>query len=114
MSHWTLILIAALGSYALRALPILFFHRFPLTEQSLAWRFLSYAAFAVMGGIIYSALLGDAWYSDWQGHFDDASTLIRLATLAVAVIVAARYRGVFRTLFVSLTFFMLITALTGV
>lgn len=114
MSHWTLILVAALGSYCLRALPILFFHKFPITEQGLAYRFLSYSAFAVMGGIIYSALLGDAYYDDWQGHFDHASSLVRLATLMVAVIVAARWRGVFRTLFVSLGFFMAITALTGV
>lgn len=114
MNNWTIILIASVGSYALRALPILVFHKLQIASDGLIYRFLNYAAFGVMGGIIYSALLGETYYSNLMGHFSNHTVLLKLATLCLAVFIAARFRGVFKTLFICLGFFIAMTLLTGV
>lgn len=113
MSTWTIILIASLASYALRALPIVYFHHIPMATDGVLYRFLNYAAFAVMGGIIYSALLGTTYYDNWAGHFTDLGAACRLATLALAVVSAALFKGVFKTLFICLTFFIVLISVIG-
>ncbi|KPA92834.1 MULTISPECIES: AzlD domain-containing protein [Pseudomonas] len=113
MNNWTLILVASLASYVLRALPILVFHKLPIASDGLIYRFLNYAAFGVMGGIIYSALLGERYYDDWLGHFENPTALLKLATLCLAVFLAARFRGVFKTLFICLGFFIAMTFFVG-
>lgn len=113
MNNWTLIFVASLASYALRAIPILVFHKLQIASDSLVYRFLNYAAFGVMGGIIYSALLGEHYYNDWAGHFTQQTALLKLATLCLAVFIAARFRGVFKTLFICLGFFIAMTFLLG-
>lgn len=113
MNNWTLIFVASIASYVLRAIPVLIFHKLPIAADGLIYRFLNYAAFGVMGGIIYSALLGEAWYSNWPGHFEDHATVLKLATFCLAVLIAARFRGVFKTLFVCLSFFIAATYLSG-
>ncbi|KTB88183.1 AzlD domain-containing protein [Pseudomonas syringae] len=113
MNTWTIILIASVASYALRALPILVFHRFQIASDGLIYRFLNYAAFGVMGGIIYSALLGETYYSNLMGHFTHHTVVLKLATLCLAVFIAARFRGVFKTLFICLGFFIAMSFFTG-
>lgn len=113
MNNWTLILIASASSYALRAIPILVFHKFQVAADGLIYRFLNYAAFGVMGGIIYSALLGETYYADWAAHFQNPSALLKLSTLALAVFIAARFRGVFKTLFICLAYYLAMSVLLG-
>ncbi|WP_277963253.1 AzlD domain-containing protein [Pseudomonas sp. RIT-To-2] len=113
MNNWTLILVASVASYALRAMPILIFHKLPIAADGLMYRFLNYAAFGVMGGIIYSALLGDTYYDHWAGHFQSPDSLLKLSTLCLAVIIAARWRGVFKTLFICLGYFTAMTFFLG-
>jgi len=61
----------------------------------------------------YSALLGEHYYNDWMGHFDNHLALLKLATLCLAVFIAARFRGVFKTLFICLGFFIAMTFFVG-
>lgn len=113
MNNWTLIFVASASSYALRTIPILIFHKLQVPSDGLIYRFLNYAAFGVMGGIIYSALLGETYYNNWVGHFETPSALLKLATLCLAVFIAARFRGVFKTLLICLGFYLSMSLLLG-
>jgi branched-subunit amino acid transport protein len=105
MNNWTLIAVAALASYSLRALPIVVFRRFRIAPEGDAYKFLSYAAFSVMGGIIYSALFGAAHYDQWLGHFTQPDALLKLSSVVLAAVLAAWLRGVFKVLIICIAYY---------
>lgn len=97
MSNWTLIAVAAALSYTLRFLPVLIFRRFKINGQGDFYQYLSYAACAVMGGIIYTIAFGDVHFNHWAGHFE-SDQLVKLVVIVLALSVAAWTRSVFKSL----------------
>ncbi|MBV6824197.1 AzlD domain-containing protein [Pseudomonas sp. PD9R] len=97
MSNWGLILVAASVSYCLRFLPVLIFRKYKINGDGNVYVFLSYAACAVMGGIIYSIAFGDALFLDWSGHFEDVQ-LMKLIVILLSFFVAAFTRSVIKSL----------------
>ncbi|MDI2592087.1 AzlD domain-containing protein [Pseudomonas sp. 681] len=97
MNNWTLILVAASVSYCLRFLPVLIFRRFKVSGDGDIYVFLSYAACAVTGGIIYSIAFGDALFENWMGHFDIGQAL-KLLVIVLSFFIAAITRSVIKSL----------------
>ncbi|MFC5473393.1 AzlD domain-containing protein [Paraherbaspirillum soli] len=97
MNKWELILIASAISFVLRSLPAIVFRQLRIPENGDTYKFLNYAALSIMGGIIYSALYGDRFYHQWAGHFETPQ-LLKLALVPIAFVLAARTRGIFKTL----------------
>ncbi|NUU38620.1 AzlD domain-containing protein [Pseudomonas sp. C2B4] len=97
MNNWTLILVAAVVSYCLRFLPVLIFRRFKVSGDGDVYVFLSYAACAVTGGIIYSIAFGNTLFDSWIGHFE-SDQAVKLIVIALSFFVAAFTRSVIKSL----------------
>lgn len=113
MRIWLLILIASTVSWLLRALPLILLRNVDLDPHRPMVRFFNYAAAAVMGGIIYSAMFGDAYYNNLPGHFIDHSAIQRVLSVAAGVVVVVRYRSVFRALMAGIAVFLTLDLLIG-
>lgn len=97
MNNWTLILVAASVSYCLRFLPVLIFRRFKINGDGGVYIFLSYAACAVTGGIIYTIAFGDFLFGDFMGHFESRNA-VKLIVVLLAFFIAAFTRSVMKSL----------------
>ncbi|MEJ5061278.1 MULTISPECIES: AzlD domain-containing protein [unclassified Pseudomonas] len=97
MSNWMIILVAASVSYFLRFLPVLVFRKYKIKGDGDLYVFLSYAACAVMGGIIYSIAFGDVMFQNWLGHFEGVQ-LVKLSIVFISFFVAAYTRSVIKSL----------------
>ena len=104
MNKWELIAYASLASLFLRAAPVIVFRNLRIAENGATYKYLNYAAAAVMGGIIYSALYGNA-----PPPLDTAS-LSKLPFIVLSFVVAAVSRGIFKTLAVCLGGYALLLA----
>lgn len=111
MNNWTLILVAASVSYGLRFLPVLIFRKFKVSGDGNVYVFLSYAACAVMGGIIYSIAFGDALFQHWMGHFE-SDQVVKLMVIMLAFLIAAFSRSVIKSLVCCATLYAGILYLT--
>lgn len=58
MADYLIILTAAVTSYLLKLIPVIIFKRAELPDNSSVLKFFNYAAYAVIGGIIYITALG--------------------------------------------------------
>lgn len=112
MSHWQVIGVAALISYGLRVLPILAMRGFSIDPASRIGRFLNYAAYSVMGSIVYTALFQARFLDDLGAHFAPAQ-LRDIATVVVTLAVSIATRSVLWTLSGCLAAYALLIALTG-
>lgn len=99
MRYWSVILLAGLGTYALRASLILLLGR--VSVPFVAARAFSYVGPAVMAAIAVPAILAPG------GVFDPAT--VRVPAAAAAGLVAWRFRSVPLTLAVGLGTFALLT-----
>ncbi|VVM48262.1 hypothetical protein PS645_00619 [Pseudomonas fluorescens] len=111
MNNWTLILVAASVSYGLRFLPVLIFRKFKVSGDGSVYVFLSYAACAVTGGIIYSIAFGDALFGHWMGHLE-GDQIVKIIIIVLAFLVAAVSRSVIKSLFCCATLYGSILYLT--
>ncbi len=102
MNKWDLIFVGASVSYALRALPFLILRRIAFEEGGSLSRFLNYAAYSVMGGIIYSALYGERFYRELEGHLGQVE-LLKFMAVAIAFVVAVSTRNLIKALLISLS-----------
>jgi len=107
MSNWELILVSGGVSYLLRALPFLIFRKIDLSEGSDLSKFLNYAAYSVMGGIVYSALYGERFYEDWTGHLGSGEAL-KLLAVSMAFLIAVWSRSIIKTLLICLSGYALL------
>ena len=112
MNKWHLILVAAAVSYLLRALPFLILRRFALEEGGNLSKFLGYAAYSVMGGVIYSTLYGEKFYRDLGGHFGQTE-LLKFMAVAVAFFVAVVTRNLIKALLISVASYALFLWIAG-
>lgn len=97
MNNWTLILVAAAVSYCLRFLPVLIFRKLKVSGDGDVYVFLSYAACAVTGGIIYSIAFGNALFDSWAGHFE-SDQAVKMMVILLSFFVAAFTRSVIKSL----------------
>ncbi|MCU1717139.1 AzlD domain-containing protein [Pseudomonas sp. 5P_3.1_Bac2] len=102
MTNWQIIVVAGATSYLIRSLPIVLFNKLPMAPDGLVYRYLNYAALSVMGGIIYTALYGQALN---ELTLFSPHNLLRLATVILAVVLTAWKRKVFLTLVCCLAFY---------
>ena len=94
---WLVILAGAGASYAFRSLPLLMISRLDLEEGgSDVLRFFDYATYAIIGGIIGSALIGGDALS---AAIRDPRLAVGLATVAATFVFCLRYRGSLLPLF---------------
>lgn len=112
MNLWLLIVLAAAGSYLLRALPLLMRQRLSNAPVPVTC-FLEHAAAAVTGMIICSALLGEHAYDSTLAYLAEPATLIRLGIVVMAAVLAAWTRRIFLTLVICLGVMHLIAMWTG-
>lgn len=97
MNKWEIIFIASAVTVALRTFPFIFFRLYSIPNNGKLAEFLSYSSNAVIGGIIYSALYGTAYYHDLLGHFD-YEQIIKFLIIVIAFFVAIRTKAIFKTL----------------
>lgn len=116
MTNWQIIVLAGAASYLIRSVPIVLFNQRPLSSDGLLYKYLNYAALSVMGGIIYTALYGQAASSTgsigqllWQAV--EPHNLIKLATVILALLLTAWQRKVFVSLLSCMGFYYVLRLL---
>lgn len=109
MKPWQVILIAGAVSYALRAAPLLVFRRITMRDNSDVARFFAYAAYAVMGALIYQAMYGEKFlHDDLLGHFA-VGELLKLAITILGFIIAVRVKSMLVVLAITLPIYALVS-----
>lgn len=88
---WLVILTGAAASYAFRSLPVLVMSKLNLEEgRSDLLRFFDYATYAIIGGIIGTALMGG---NDLGNALRDPRLLIGLITVVATFAFCLRVQG---------------------
>lgn len=64
MNNYLIILTAAVTSYSLKLIPVLFLNKFQLSKDNSILKFFNYAAYAMIGSIIYIISLGNMNQTD--------------------------------------------------
>ncbi len=82
---------AGAGTYVLRVSPFLLRDRYAIGRKGL--RFLIYSSLAIAAGIVSKSLLM------WKGEFNGIELGIKLAALAAALVLYARFKSVLLSLF---------------
>lgn len=108
MKPWEVILIAGVVSYALRASPLLVFRRITMRDNSDIARFFVYAAYAVMGALIYQAMYGEKFLHDLLGHFA-LGELLKLAITVLGFIIAVRIKNMLVVLAITLPIYAFVS-----
>ncbi len=101
MNKLELICIGGAISYSLRVFPMLALRWVVFSENSKLSRFLNYAAYSVMGGIIYSATYGERFFYNIEGHFIE-SEILKFLAVGSAFIIGLYTRSIIKTLLICL------------
>jgi branched-subunit amino acid transport protein len=110
MTNWQIIVLAGAASYLIRSVPIVLFNKRPMSSDGLLYKYLNYAALSVMGGIIYTALYGQAAHSSANitqlfAQLVEPHNLLKLATVLLALLLTAWKRKVFVSLLSCMGFY---------
>lgn len=93
MNPWVQILVAAGVSNLLRALPAAALRKLVIKEDGMLGEFLQYAAYGVMGGIIYSTLYGKELIAHPQALFT-APQLLKFVIVVATLVLTAVTRSI--------------------
>lgn len=107
---WLVILAGATASYAFRSLPLLAFsYLTPENRDAGILRFFDYATYAIIGGIVGSALLGGA---DLSTAVQTPQLMIGLITVIASFAFCLKVQGNLLPLFAGVSLYHVLSLLT--